>query len=261
MKPALRKLRRLAIWLLSLLLLLAAAEYASVLWLDHRSTHYVVPGETNGSPAWVDNPLFPLRFALPRAAGLPPPMAAVRNSEDRAYRVAVLTDSTPLGPAEHSADYAYPRQLEALLRARLPDIPVEVLHLTLPGANSHVLREIARDLPLLKPDAVVVVCGNDELTGPCGPCAPAIVTFPATVYTVPPYSVRVFPSSVAESSAALAAVAASKVEKVKRRKVEKKLRPFSIVVPVLMFSKFLIPSTLSTFHPFPSRQGFPNAVP
>lgn len=175
MKPALRKLRRLAIWLLSLLLLLAAAEYASVLWLDHRSTHYVVPGETNGSPAWVDNPLFPLRFALPRAAGLPPPMAAVRDSEDRAYRVAVLTDSTPLGPAEHSADYAYPRQLEALLRARLPDIPVEVLHLTLPGANSHVLREIARDLPLLKPDAVVVVCGNDELTGPCGPCAPPAV--------------------------------------------------------------------------------------
>ena len=74
-----RRLLRLTLWLLALLLLIAAAEYASVLWLDHRSTHYLVPGETNGSPAWVDNPLFPLRFALPRAAGLPPPMAAVRQ--------------------------------------------------------------------------------------------------------------------------------------------------------------------------------------
>lgn len=170
-----RRLLRLLLWLLALLLLLAAAEYASVLWLDHRSTHYLVPGETNGSPAWVDNSLFPLRFALPRAAGLPPPMAAVRDSEDRAYRVALLTDSTPLGPAAHSADHAYPRQLEALLRARCPDIPVEVLHMTCPGANSHVLREIARDLRLLRPDAVVILCGNDELTGPCGPCAPPAV--------------------------------------------------------------------------------------
>ena len=170
-----RRLLRLLLWLLALLLLLAAAECASVLWLNHRSTRYLVPGETNGSPAWVDNPLFPLRFALPRAAGLPPPMAAVRDSEDRAYRVALLTDSTPLGPAEHSAGHAYPRQLEALLRARCPDIPVEVLHMTCPGANSHVLREIARDLNLLKPDAVVVLCGNTELDGPCGPCAPPAV--------------------------------------------------------------------------------------
>ena len=189
MKPAIRKLRSFTLWLLALLLLLAAAEYASILWLDHRSTHYLVPGETNGSPAWVDNPLFPLRFALPRAAGLPPPMAAVRDSEDRAYRVALLTDSTPLGPAAHSADHAYPRQLEALLRARCPDIPVEVLHMTCPGANSHVLREIARDLRLLRPDAVVILCGNDELTGPCGPCAPpAIAPAPWPLHPGPSFA-------------------------------------------------------------------------
>lgn len=178
MKPALRKPLRLALWLLAIVLVLAAAEWASALWLGHRSTRYLVPGETNGSPAWVDNPSFPLRFALPRAAGLPPPMAAVRDSEDRAYRVCVLTDSTPLGPAPHSADFAFPRQLEALLRTRFPDIPVEVHHMTCPGANSHVLREIARDLRKLRPDAVVVVCGNDELAGPFGPVA-APAFFPA----------------------------------------------------------------------------------
>lgn len=170
--PRRHPLLRAFVFLLVLGILLAAAEYASTLWLDHRSTHYIVPGTSNGSPAWVDNPLFPLRFALPRATGLPPPMAAIQDSEDRAYRVAVLTDSTPLGPAPDSAAFSYPRQLETLLRARYPDIPVEVLHLTIPSANSHILREIARDLPLLRPDAVIVVCGNDEITGPCGPVAP-----------------------------------------------------------------------------------------
>ncbi len=171
--PRRHRVLRASAFLLVLGILLAAAEYASTLWLGHRSTHYIVPGTSNGSPAWVDNPAFALRFALPRAAGLPPPMAAVRDSEDRAYRVAVLTDSTPLGPSPDSADFSFPRQLEVLLRARLPGLPVEVLHLTVPSANSHVLREIARDLPLLRPDAVVVVCGNDEIAGPCGPAAPA----------------------------------------------------------------------------------------
>ena len=169
MKPALRKLRRLFFWLLALLLLLTVAEGAATLWLRGRSTHYVVSGESNGNPVWTENPFFPCRFVLPRAAEPPPPLVASRDDADRPFRVCVLTDSTPLGLG--GADFSFPRQLEHLLRVRCPDVPVEVLHMTQRGANSHVLREIARDLRILKPDAVVVMCGNDEINGPYGPAA------------------------------------------------------------------------------------------
>lgn len=167
-----RRLLRLLRWLLVLVLLFAVLEGAAALWLRGRSSHFIIPGESDGAPAWTENPFFSSRFAIPRTAVPPPPLVASRDDADRPFRVCVLTDSTPLG-LEY-ADFSYPRQLEHLLRARCPGVPVEVLHMTQLGANSHILREIARDLRLLKPDAVVVVCGNDEISGPFGPAAPPV---------------------------------------------------------------------------------------
>ena len=82
-------------------------------------------------------------------------------------RVAVLGDSITFGYWVADGD-AYPRQLEALLRAARPAAePVEVLNFGVPGYNLEQSLEVLRARALrFAPDAVVVgLCLND-LEGP-----------------------------------------------------------------------------------------------
>lgn len=83
-----------------------------------------------------------------------------------AYRVIVLGSSAALG--WYFSDFAFSRYLEALLRAAYPEREIEVISLAWFGMNSHVMRMIAEQLPAMKPDAVVVYAGNNEMTGPFG---------------------------------------------------------------------------------------------
>ena len=151
--------------------LLLAAEGALRLFAPGPSTHYLVPGENaDGTRVWMDNAFFGCRFFPRRTAKLPLPVRVAREKEAETLRVVLLGDAALLGDPDPS--FGVGRILEPLLQSRTPGKRVEVLSLGLAGGNSHVLREIARDLERLRPDAVVVLAGNCEIAGPYGPASP-----------------------------------------------------------------------------------------
>lgn len=169
MRKFLRFIRRLVLALVILALLVCGAEWWATRHLGGRSTHYLVTGESNGYPAWHENQFFPCRFVIPRTAVPPPPVSATLDPEAQPLRICLLTDSSTIGiigPA-----FSFGRQMEFLLQAHYPGRDIEVLHMTFDGANSHILREMARDLRALHPNAVVLLCGNDEIAGPYGPAS------------------------------------------------------------------------------------------
>ncbi len=169
-----RPFRTLTVVLLVLLVLLVVAELLTVRFFPGYSSHYLVASTaTDGTPVWIDNAFFPLRFGPRRSARPPLPVVAAQNRPADRLRVVLLGDSALMGEPDPS--FSPGRILEALLNARLAPSSrtAEVFTLGIPNANSHVLREIARDLPRLRPDAVVVMVGDNEFAGPGGPASPA----------------------------------------------------------------------------------------
>ena len=166
---ALRWGRRLAAGAAILLAALVVLELAAAHFLPRRSTRFLRDGTTHGQPAWIDNPFFSYRFSTARAARPPPPTVVPKTPEPGTLRVCLLGGSALLGFPDPS--FGIGRQLELMLQHRYPGHPVEVVHMALEGGNSHVLREVARDLKRLRPQAVVVMTGNEEVAGPYGPAS------------------------------------------------------------------------------------------
>ena len=165
----LRLCRRLALAAAALVVLFLLLELACSRFLPRHSTRFLVDGEANGQPAWIDNQFFSYRFVPPRLAQPPVPVVALKNPPPGTLRVCLLGGSATRGDPDPS--FGIGRQLELMLRSRYPDHPVEVVQMALDGGNSHVLREVARDLERLKPQAVVVMVGNEEIAGPYGPAS------------------------------------------------------------------------------------------
>lgn len=172
MSTLLRLLRRLGIVLLVLLLLLVVAELVARIVAPHYSSRHLVESTAaDGTPMLVDNPFFAYRFAAPRTATPPLPVIAAEHRQPGSIRVVLLADDAGLGLPDPSFGLA--RVLEALLQVRAPEAQVEVIPLGLAEGNSHTLRESARDLFRLQPDAVILMYGNNEISGPFGPASPS----------------------------------------------------------------------------------------
>ena len=161
--------RRIAAGVALLLAALLVLELASAHFLPKRSVRFLREGTSNGQPAWIDNPFFSYRFSTPRAARPPPPIVVPETPAPGTLRICLLGGSATMGFPDPS--FGIGRQLEVMLRHRYPGHPVEVVHMALEGGNSHVLREVARDLKRLRPQAVVVMTGNEEVAGPYGPAS------------------------------------------------------------------------------------------
>ena len=166
-----RHLRNRLFALLVVAVLLLLAEWVAAVRDGHRPSSFLVRGIADGREVWTENQFFTARFASPRVASPPPPVSALRARPENSLRVCVLADSTALGLGTSGPAFSLSRQLEAILAARLPSRKCEVILLSAPSANSHILREIADDLSKLSPDAVVFACANDEFTGPYGPAS------------------------------------------------------------------------------------------
>ncbi len=164
-----RGLRRLAVAAILLVVGALALELVAYHFFPTRSTRFLLEGESDGTPAWIDNQFFPYRFASARTAQAPVPIVALKSPAPGTLRVCLLGGSEAMGVPD--ASFGLARQLELMLQSRYPGHPVEVINMALPVGNSHVLREVARDLAPLRPNAVVVLTGNDEVAGPYGPAA------------------------------------------------------------------------------------------
>lgn len=161
--------RRLAILAAVLLAAFVVLELTAGLLLPRRSTRYLLKGQSEGQAAWIDNQFFPYRFYAGRMAPSPLPVVARKKPEPGTLRVCLLGGSAAMGGTEPA--FGIGRLMELLLRHRYPGHSVEVVQMAFDGANSHVLREAARDLKRLRPQAVVVLAGNDEVAGPYGPAS------------------------------------------------------------------------------------------
>ncbi len=165
----LRLLRRFVETAAILLTLFIVLELLACHFFPTRSTRFLLEGESEGQPAWIDNQFFPYRFFSARTAHPPLPLVALKTPPPGTLRVCLLGGSEAMGAPDPS--FGLGRQLELMLRSRYPHHPVEVIHMALEGGNTHVLREVARDLKRLRPQAVVVLTGNDEIAGPYGPAS------------------------------------------------------------------------------------------
>lgn len=133
---------------------------------------FFLAGEVEGRPVWRDNPEFGLICFAPGEARGPAPFAVPRDQD--ALRVVVLGESAALGDPDPA--YGLARLLQAMLEP-LHTGRVDVLNAGLTAINSHVMRRIARELPALQPDVVVIYAGHNEVVGPFGPSA---VQLPST---------------------------------------------------------------------------------
>ena len=161
--------RRLGIAVAAGVALFLVLEVICAYALPECGSRFLVADEVDGEPVWRDNPFFTYRFYPPRTAPSPLPVVARQNPPPGTLRVCLLGGSALMGEPDPS--FGPGRQLELMLRQRYPDRPVEVIHLTLEGGNSHIMREVARDLERLRPQAVVVMIGNEEIAGPYGPAS------------------------------------------------------------------------------------------
>ncbi len=165
----LRLARRLAAAAILLLAALAILELAAAHFLPRHSPRFLLDGESHHQPAWIDNPFFTYRFLAARAAQPSLPVVALKTPLPGTLRVCLLGGSATMGNPDPS--FGIGRQLELMLQSRYPDHPVEVVNMALDNGNSHILREVARDLAQLQPQAVVVMTGNEEVAGPYGPAS------------------------------------------------------------------------------------------
>ncbi len=165
----LRWFRRLGLAIGTVLVLMVILELTSYLFYPGHSTRFLLSGESNGQPTWIENQFFSYRFTAARAAQAPLPIVALKTPATNNLRVCILGGSVAMGEPDPS--FSIGRQLELMLQKRYPNHLVEVINMSLRGGNSHVLREVARDLKRLNPQAVIVLTGNEEVAGPYGPAS------------------------------------------------------------------------------------------
>lgn len=163
----LRLAKRLTLTLLILLAIGLLLEVTAPLFFPTRSTRFLIEGAAHDQPAWTENPFFTYRFYPGRLAPAPLPIVVRQTPPDATIRICLLGGSTAMGMPEPA--FGLGRQLELMLRHRYPGQTIELVPMGYDGANSHILREIARDLQRLNPQAVIVLTGNDEVAGPYGP--------------------------------------------------------------------------------------------
>jgi len=130
-------------------------------------TRFLIPFQRHGQPVWIDNQLFGYRFFAPPVSRAPPPIVIPVQKATNEFRVVILGESAAMGEPEPVFGPA--RMLEMFLARRFTDRKVTVINAAMTAINSHVIREIARDLEKMQPDAVILYIGNNEVVGPFGP--------------------------------------------------------------------------------------------
>ena len=135
---------------------------------------FFIPDETPGY--YCANPAFTALF-MPAQFGIRPLNFRLRqHKEAGSLRIFVLGESAAQGTPEPAFGFA--AQLQAQLSAHYPARKVEVCNLGVTAVNSHVVYEVARQLPAFEPDLFVVYMGNNEVIGPYGPGSAYLAAMP-----------------------------------------------------------------------------------
>lgn len=121
-----------------------------------------------GSVFWTTNPRFGWRFFPPAIARAAVLSKTAQEPEEGSLRLVLVGGSAALGTPD--AAFGVGRMLEAMLQETYPERRIEVVNAAMTAVSSHVVLPIAREtLERLRPDALLVYLGNNEVVGPHGP--------------------------------------------------------------------------------------------
>lgn len=177
-----KPIARIGLVLLTPVLVLGLLE-AALTWQgfgEDASFFHVV--DEGGRRLVRSNPTFTRRFLPAGMDRIPLPVEIPAAKGPGVVRVVVVGSSAALGDPEPAFGIA--RHIDVLLHARFPGTTFEVVNTGLTGVNSHVIREVAADLPDVSPDLVVLYTGNNEVVGPWGPGSAV------TSWEPPPWVIR-----------------------------------------------------------------------
>lgn len=139
------------------------------------SPDFFIPDETQKG-FFCPNPTFTESF-LPAHFGIRPLNFRLKKSKAAdTIRVFVLGESAAQGTPEPGFGFA--AQLQAQLTAHYAGKKIEVFNLGITAINSHVVYQVARQLPDFAPDLFVIYMGNNEVIGPYGPGSANLATMP-----------------------------------------------------------------------------------
>src|SRR5881409_1662612 len=139
--------RKWAFRLIALLLpfvLLALLEVVLRLVGYGYPTPFTLKRKFAGKEVFVDNPQFARRYFPPGLARSSHPFLFAARKPENTTRIFILGESAAMGDPEPS--YGFARMLELLLRSRYAGHNFEVINAGVSAINSHVIRDIARDL-------------------------------------------------------------------------------------------------------------------
>jgi tetratricopeptide (TPR) repeat protein len=148
------------------LLLLALVEGLLRVARYGYPTAFALQQSANGRKVFIDNQRFAQRFFPPGLARSPHPFRFTAEKPANTTRIFVFGESAAMGDPEPAFGFA--RILERLLKNRYPGINFEVINTGVTAINSHVIREIARDVAPLHGDIWIIYMGNNEVIGPFG---------------------------------------------------------------------------------------------
>jgi tetratricopeptide (TPR) repeat protein len=148
------------------LLLLAVIEGLLRLAGYGYPTGFALKQSTNGKKVFIDNQRFAERFFPPGLARSPHPFRFAAEKPANTTRIFVFGESAAMGDPEPAFGFA--RVLELLLKSRYPGANFEVINTGVTAINSHVIREIARDVAPRQGDIWIIYMGNNEVIGPFG---------------------------------------------------------------------------------------------
>ena len=88
------------------------------------------------------------------------------DKSQEALRVVLLGESVVVGDPDPVFGFCH--QLAVMLQAAHPSRHVSVVDAGMPAIDSHVIVEIAKSFPEVRPDFVIIYMGNNEVVGPYG---------------------------------------------------------------------------------------------
>lgn len=148
------------------LLILASIEVLLRFINVQSPTAFFKESWIQGEKFYIPNASYTQRFFPKAVARSPHPFKIPAIKPHNAFRIFVLGGSAAMGDPETSIGISH--QLEHMLKGRLDTPFIEVHNLAITAINSHIVRQILNESLHLKPDAVILYLGNNEIVGPFG---------------------------------------------------------------------------------------------